>query len=640
MITGQKKVFLIVYCILFLFASANAQKEQVSLRPTQERITLSSPDGKNIFYLELTDKGELLYEVFYTGKPVILHSGLGVNGWLNGFTLKTIERKQQDTSWKPVYGERALVRDKYNEATYVLWRDNKERNQMNLQVRAYNEGIAFRYFFEEYKEGGADIDISREFTEFSMPAETRAWYVDMSQGSYSLLPLADWKTPADRPLTLELKNGLFVSLAEAQMVDYSRIKFGLHPQKPNTITIVMHDRVELTTGFATPWRVIMVAQKATDLLQNNDIILNLNPPCAIDNISWIKPGKAVREMTLTTDGAIKLIDFAVKRHLQYIEFDAGWYGFEYSKSADASVVNVDPRRNKKSDLDLQKVIQYGKEKGIGVWLYVNQRALESNLDQLLPLYKKWGIAGLKFGFVHVGSHRWTTWMHDAIKKCAQYNLMVDVHDDYRPTGFSRSYPNLLTQEGVKGDEAMPDGNSNTVLPFTRYIAGAADHTICYYHRPELKKSLTTNSNSLKTTSGHQLALAVVCYSPLQFMYWYDRPEDSQGEPELEFFDHVPTIWDDTKVMDGEIGKYITIARRSGEEWFVGSINNNTPRDLKVEFSFLPKGKKYTATVYYDDVASTARTHVSMKQIRVTNSSFLNMHLNSSGGQSVWIRPVN
>lgn len=401
-------------------------------------------------------------------------------------------------------------------------------------------------------------------------------------------------------------------------MDYCRTKFVLDPAQPNTIACAMFDKVQLPTPFATPWRVIMIAEKPTQLLQHDDLLLNLNPPCAIKNTNWIKPGKVMREITLSTSGAKALVDFAVKRHLQYIHFDAGWYGHEYDSAADATKVNVDPKRNPKNDLDLPQVIAYATQKGIGVLLYVNQIALAKQLDVLLPLYEKWGVAGIKFGFVNVGSFKWTSWLHEAVRKCAQHHLMVDIHDEYRPTGFSRTYPNLMTQEGIRGNEEMPDATHNTVLPFTRFLAGAADYTICYYHRPELKPKLaeTLNARVLKTTSGHQMALSVVYYSPLQFMYWYDKPEDSKDEPELEFFDRVPTVWDDTKVLDGQIGQYVTIARRSKKEWFVGSITNDDTRNITVNCSFLEPGKQYTASIYYDDPASPVRTKMSIKKLQL------------------------
>lgn len=611
---------------------------QVSAQSVQP---LTSPDGNIQFSLELNAEGVPTYRVTYQQTPVVLSSILGLSGWEKGFILADVIRIKKDTTWKPVYGERSLVKDHYEEMTVTLLRGKNSRQKFQLQIRAYNEGVAFRYLLPEDPNGGMGISIRKEQTEFAMPEGTKAWFVAGAQGHYNLLPLTGWPGESERPLTLELPNGLYVCLAEAEMVNYSRTKFAPHPTKANTIQTSMFGEVDYFTPFSTPWRAIMVAKRPTDLLANNDLLLNLNPACAIENTSWIKPGKIMREISLTMKGSKELIDFAVKRKLQYIHFDAGWYGYEYVVGSDASAVNVDPRRNANSDLNMQEVIKYANEKGIGVFLYVNQRALYKQLDQLLPLYQSWGVKGIKFGFVEVGSYKWTTWLHEAIKKCAKYNLMVDIHDEYRPTGFSRTYPNLLTQEGIRGNEEMPDATNSTVQPFTRFIAGAADHTICYYHRPELKKRLaeTQNARVMKTTSGHQLALAVVAYSPLQFLYWYDKPEDAQDEPELEFFDNVSTVWDDTKVLDGEIGKHVTIARRKANDWFVGTVTNTEQRELKIPLTFLTPGKKYQANIYYDDPASKVRTKVSIKRITVTSKSVLDAKLIASGGQAVWIKQL-
>jgi alpha-glucosidase len=608
---------------------------------SEDSLRLFSPNGRLEVSLQLAEGGVLRYGIRSAGREVIGSSALGLEGWDRGLTIQSTRKTAHDTTWTPVYGERSRIRDAYACELVTLVRNRDQNQPLQIELRAYDEGIAFRYLFPEEAGGGQDIAIGKESTEFSLPARTLAWFTDHAQGSYQLLPLEKWPGEAERPLTLQLENGLYASLGEAEVVDYCRTKFILSQTKPNTITCSMYDRVELTTPFATPWRVIQVAEKATQLLEQNDIYLNLNPPCQIANTGWIKPGKVVREMTLSTKGAKELVDFAVKRHLDYIHFDAGWYGFEYSSVSDASAVHVDPRRNPRNDLDLQEVIRYAREHGIGVFLYVNQRALARDLDRLLPLYERWGVAGIKFGFVHVGSDRWTVWLHEAVKKCARYHLMVDIHDEYRPTGFSRTYPNLLTVEGVRGNEEMPDANHNTTLPFTRFLCGPADYTICYYHRPELKPSLaeTQNAHVLKTTSMHQMALSVVYYSPLEFLYWYDKPEDSRDEPELEFFDRVPTVWDDTKVVDGKIGQFITVARRSKDAWFVGTITNNDARDLELSLSFLPPGQQYAATVYYDDPASPVRTHVSIRHLVVDHSTVLKAHLLPSGGQAIWIRPL-
>ena len=625
------RIFVFLFCVVFCSQFLNAQSSQ----------QLSSPDGRLHFTFNLTAEGAPNYSISYEQTPIVLTSAMGLSAWEKGFVVSDVSKFKKNTVWKPVYGERSLIKDHYEEMIISMMRNKDERTKFQVMVRAYNEGIAFRYIIPEHPQGGMDISVQKELTEFTVPEGTKAWFTNRAQGEYRLLPMSNWPGESERPLVLQLPDGKYACLAEAEMVNYSRTKFLLHPNKANTISCSIYDRVDFFTPFATPWRVVMVAERPGDLLANNDLLLNLNPPCEIKNTSWIKPGKVMREISLSMKGSKELVDFAAKRHLQYIHFDAGWYGYEYVVASDATKVNVDPRRNPNSDLNLQEVIRYANKKGIGVFLYVNQRALYQQLDELLPLFQKWGVRGVKFGFVEVGSHKWTTWLHDAVKKCAKYNLMVDIHDEYRPTGFSRTYPNLLTQEGVRGNEEMPEATNSTILPFTRFIAGAADHTICYYHRPELKPRLaeTQNARVMKTTSGHQLGLAVVFYSPLQFLYWYDKPEDSQDEPELEFFDKVSTVWDDTKVVDGEIAKHVTIARRKGDDWFVGTVTNTESRDLQIPLNFLTPGKKYEASIYYDDPNSKVRTKISIRRIQVDSSSVLDLKLIASGGQAMWIKPI-
>ncbi len=599
--------------------------------------TIVSPDEniKAEFYSRDTRFGkQVLYQVLYKEKPVILESTLGIKPWTDDkpFFITSIQeegRSSIDTTWIPLYGERSKIRDHYHSMELSFLDSTQEKRSVRIQVRAYNEGIAFRYFFSEHPEGGEYLHITSEQTEFSMPEGTKAWFTPVAQAPYELLPLSGWPGECERPLTLELSNGLYACLAEAQMVNYSRTKFIVSKDKKNTICCSMYGDVDEITPFQTPWRVVMVAEKPGDLLENNDIILNLNPPSELKNTWWIEPGKVMREMTLSTAGALKLVDFAVQRHLQYIHFDAGWYGYEYSSVSRADSVGPELKYRTRGGLDLPKVIDYARKNKIGAFLYVNQRELARHLDELLPLYREWGVSGIKFGFVQVGSHRWTTWMHEAVKKCAEYRLMVDIHDEYRPTGFSRTYPNLMTQEGIHGNEGMPDATHNATLPFTRFIAGAADYTICYY------------TKRIKTTHAHQLALSVICYSPLQFLYWYNKPQNYQGEPELEFFDHVPTVWDDTKVLQGEIGKYAVIARRSGDTWFMGAITGNTGRTMTQKLDFLEPDKTYVAHIFCDggDEIKTA-TKVSISRALVDRTMVLRMSLKDSGGEAVYFTPAS
>lgn len=600
--------------------------------------TLLSPDGNIKFTMQADSNGELAYAISYKDKPVILNSSLGISGWERNLQIEDIQKSTSDTVWKPVYGERAEVKDQYNQSVYVL-KTEGHGNRLHIIVRAYNEGIGFRYKYT----GSSYLRITSEKTTFNVPQNTYAWFAPFAQAEHKKLPVKDWPGEAERPLTLQLENGLYASLAEAEMVDYSRTKFIVNQGEENIIRCKMYDAVEEIAPFATPWRVVMIAEQPKDLLANNDLILNLNKPCQIENTGWIKPGRIVRTVSLTTEGAKKVVDFAEKRHIDYVHFDAGWYGAETSKDSDPRKSEVDPQRSSVNDLNIPEVVQYAKSKGIGIWLYVNQRALTGYLDEILPLYQSWGIAGIKFGFVHVGAFRWTTWLHDAVKKCAEHNLMVDIHDEYRPTGFSRTYPNLLTQEGVRGNEEFPDGINNTTLPFTRFLAGAADCTVCYFHRKEIKADLAKrmNTRSLLNTSCHQMALSVINYSPLQFLYWYDTPEDVKDEPELTFFDELPTVWDDTKVLNGSIGEYISIARKKDNNWFLGCITNNDARKMELPLDFLADGKKYELTLYTDGGEKIkTRTHVAIQTKKVTNKTVLKLDMLPRGGCAMIIREKN
>ena len=616
----------IVFCFVSVVLAYAGSAKQV----------FHSPDN-SVGLSVYTVNGQLKYEVTYKGKPVILESSLGIDGWKENMEIERIDSVSVNQDWHPIYGERSVVNDCYKGYTYTLKRKG-HGDRLALIVRIYNSGVGFRYKYLH----GSYLRITEEFTTFTVPENTYCWFAPFAQAEHKRMLVKDWPGEAERPLTLQLGNGLYASLAEAEMVDYSRTKFVVRKGESNVIRCKMYDAVEDIAPFETPWRVVMVAESPKDLINNNDLILNLNKPCQIEDTSWIKPGRIIRTVSLTTDGAKKVVDFAVKRGLNYIHFDSGWYGSEISKESDPRKSDVDPQRCPVNDLDMPEVVRYALSKGVGGWVYGNQRALSAYLDEILPLYESWGIAGIKFGFVHVGSFRWTTWLHDAVKKCAKHHLMVDIHDEYRPTGFSRTYPNLLTQEGVRGNEEFPDGVNNTTLPFTRFLCGAADATVCYYHRKELKPGLEKglNARSLLNTACHQMALSVINYSPLQFLYWYDTPEDVKDEPELFFFDNLPTTWDDSKTLDGAIGEYITMARRKDNVWYVGCLTNNDARKLNVSLDFLEEGKKYELTMFTDGGEKVkTRTHVAIDTKKVTAKTNLKLSLLPRGGVAMIIKEL-
>lgn len=628
------KILLNFLLLLSLFAHGqNIVKESVAkIQSPNKKLTVE-------FYQKLFDKGnrKMYYQVHYDDKVVINESELDLQldnnlsekamalpvdkheKWFENLVVTNVKSSTKDTSWKPVVGEKSQIRDTYNSLTIETVKDDNPIYRLNIEMRAYNGGLALRYFFPENPKG-TYYRIMAENTEFSLPEGTKAWHASWAQAPYKLLPLKDWQDESERPLTLELPNGLYACLAEARMVDYSRTKFKLSTTKASTLVTSMYTPVDMISPFSTPWRVIMVAEKAGDLIENNDIILNLNEACKIKNPDWVKPGKIIRVSSETTSEAKTNIDFAVKHNLQYILFDCCWYGYHFSFDSDASKVGI-------NDFDLPAIMRYAKEKNIGVWLYVNQQALLAQSDSLFKIYSSWGVKGVKFGFVQVGSHRWTTWIEKAIQQAAEAKIMVNIHDDWRPTGEQRTWPNLMTAEGIRGNEEMPDATHNTVLPFTRYITGAADYTICYYNK------------RIKTTHAHQLALAAVYYSPLQTLYWYDKPQFSKDEPELEFWDKIPASWDETRVLQGVPGQFISVARRKGDDWFLGTITNTEHRKMKISFNFLPKGKRYIASIYDDDDKVQTSTKVGVKRIKIDSSSKLDVDLKASGGQAIWITPL-
>ena len=643
-----KRVLLSVFVLCIGLTSFAQQKVEGTLK------TLESPNGNYefTFYQKqlTTESTQMYYTVSFKGKEVICESELGIlienqlfesalgipndecTLWSENLQLTGTEETEVANSWKPVYGERSTIKDNYKQLTLSFKKGGEGNTQadgydkrryyfLDLIVRAYDEGIAFRYHFPEAA-NGLFLHITGEQTQFSFPKGTQAYYTRWAQAHYELLPLKDWKDECERPLTLKLENGLTVALAEAEMIDYARMKFRLNENKPNTLQAGLYSSADVITPYSTPWRVIMAAEKPGDLIVNNDIILNLNPPCEIENTSWIKPGKVIRS-GLKQAEVMACIDFAAEMGLQYVHMDAGWYGPEMKMNSNATTIAPD------KDLDMKALCKYAEGKGIGLWVYVNQRALIQQLDELLPLYKEWGLKGIKFGFVQIGNQYWSTWMHEAVRKCAKYEILVDIHDEYRPTGFSRTYPNLMTQEGICGNEEMPDATHNVTLPFTRFLAGAGDYTLCYYN------------DRVKNTHAHQLAMAAVYYSPIQFMYWYDWPALYQGEPELEFWKNIPTVWDDTKVLAGEIGEYIAMARQSDEEWFVGIMTNTEARKLTITADFLEVGKKYEVRIYEDDDKINTRTKVRVstkKKIKAGDTFTFN--LKASGGAAMHFIPIN
>jgi len=623
--------------LLFLTASAFIAQAR--------EIKILSPDKKIVLRLmtSMKDENALSYSISYLGSPIIENSPLGLEfenekPLSENLMVVSVKEKTVKENWKPVYGEKNNYLNYYREATVQFKEDKTPYRLFSMTLRVYNEGVAFKYNILTDQQ----ITITRELTGFKFAKDYASWIAGNAQAAYRKGSISKTSNGTERPYVIEMDQNRFLALGEAALIDHARMKFSRSSKDSLLLLATLDGKAIYKNNFSTPWRYAMIAESAGKLLENNSFILNLNETNALKDVSWIKPGKVIREVTLTTTGGKACIDFAAQHHLQYIEFDAGWYGHEYDNASSALAVNVDPSRSP-GPLDLQGIINYGKSKNVGVILYVNQRALSKELDTILPLFKSWGIKGMKFGFVDVGPQKNTSWLHEAIRKTADHQLMLDIHDEYRPTGYSRTYPNLLTQEGIRGEEESPDNHQVLITMFTRMIAGAGDFTNCYF---------APRVNAMGSHAS-QMAKAICIYSPWQFVYWYDRPLGSPIQkggagsaasvitetPELSFYDALPTVWDDTRVIAGKIGEYGTIARKSGDNWYVGTLTDK-PISFSLPLDFLSKGKRYQATVYADDPSLPGPTKIAIKQMSVDASTVLNIQLMEKNGEAIIIRPVN
>lgn len=641
----------------------------------QNNIVIQSPDGQKTLTVfpasEPTENGQINFSVNYNEQEVILPSVLELKSkgldFSQPFSVAKIEKSTVKNEWKTNFGELSTIPDNYNEVKVYL---KSSTAKLNLICRAYNEGVAFAYEVPVQNDL-EKIKIDEEVITWQFAENHKLWSTPerkprrlTAQGEYQKIPLSELKEGCERPLLVEVADDIKIALAEARLVDYARLSFDSSKEVENAIVSSLDGKIEdtkqdLVSGavenvrskeakvvmdlpFKSPWRVVMMAKSHGELLENNYIIQNLNDPCAIEDVSWITPGKVLREGTLTTKGGLAAIDFVASHNMQYVHFDAGWYGNEMDNASDATTVTLDPKRSK-GPFDIEEVTAYAKEKGIKVMLYVNRRALEKQLDDILPLFQEWGIAGIKYGFVRVGDQDATAWMHEAVKKAAAYQMVLDIHDEYRPTGFSRTYPNLLTQEGIRGDEETVPNSHTLITMFTRTLAGASDNTVCYYNKRVEKMG----------SHASQLAKTVCIFSPLQFLYWYDKAPASPvkddalwgdtntigNEPELEFFDNVPTTWDETKVLHAKIGELGVIARRKGNDWFIGCINGKSAHNVVVDFSFLKDGTEYLTKIYTDDESIETRTRVKIEEKQVNSKKTMELDVKVNNGFVMHLVPM-
>jgi alpha-glucosidase len=615
---------------------------------------VSSPDRMLRLTISVPEAGRNeapTWSVRHDEDVVMLPSTLGLrlaDGSLLGPGARLLgeSRRSVNRRWRPPYGFQEEYPERFEELTLRL-HDPARGIEFDVVARAYDEGVALRYVLRQGPPGGA-LEIAGEATHFRFIPAARL-HASRDEGEYSVTSVRDLAPVphpeltascdagplADTPVTVWLPNGLTVVIAEADRLRYPRLMLRSSPDDPDALVTHLMRFPGRATGysgpgetaaeesftvplpFATPWRVLIVGGRDTDVIERAGLIQTLATPCELGATDWIRPGRAIRSFRdNTTAGGIACVDFAVQRKLEYVEFDAHWYG-DGTDPSDAT--------RPIPDLDIARVVEYARARDIGVILYVDRVPAMRQLDDILRTYSNWGIAGIKFGFIWEGRKSDVEWLHQVIRKCGEARLLVNMHDNLRPAGLERTLPNYLSLEGVRGNEQFPSARHNVTLPFTRNVAGPIDYTICYAN----ERNLTTNA--------HQLAMAVVYYSPLSFLYWYDKPEKyaNGAWPELAFFDECPTTWDETRALAGQVGEYVVVARRRGQRWFLGAMTNETARVIEVPLSFLGPGV-WRATHYADGTPAPAArdTKVEISLQNVVARQKLRLSLAPSGGQAI------
>ncbi|WP_297891495.1 glycoside hydrolase family 97 protein [uncultured Capnocytophaga sp.] len=679
----------------------------------------TSPDGNVILSFSLKNDGTPSYKVSYKNKPVINESTLGftlkkAEPLTNNFKVVDTKKSTFRETWKPVWGEESEILNHYNELLVSLEQNNTKR-KMNIRFRVYNEGVGFRYEFPSQKELTYFV-VEEELSQFAMTGDHTAWWIpgdyDTQEYDYMESKLSEIRglmkeavtenvsqfafspTGVQTSLMMKTKDGLYINLHEAALVDYSLMNLNLDDK-----TFVFQswltpdakgDKGYLMAPCHSPWRTIMVSDDARKILASR-LILNLNEPCAIADTSWIKPVKYVGvwwEMITgksswsytndlptidlntvdytktkpngthgaTNENVRKYIDFAAKHGFDQVlveGWNVGWEDwFGHKKDYVFDFVTPYP------DFDLKALNEYAHSKGVKLMMHHetsgSTRNYERHMKAAYELMNKYGYNSVKSGYVGdilpVGEHHYSqsTINHYlyAIKEAAKYKIMVNAHEAVRPTGLCRTYPNMIGNESARGTEYEAFGGNKvfhtTILPFTRLQGGPMDYTPGIFET-EMKYVNPNNNSQIRTTLARQLALYVTMYSPLQMAA--DLPENYEKFMDaFQFIKDVPVDWQKSVYLEAEPGRYITIARKDkhSNDWYVGCTAHEGGHTSELLLNFLDKGKKYEATIYADAKDANWKTNPKAYTItkqKVNAKTKLKLTAAQGGGYAVSIKEI-
>jgi len=630
----------------------------------QKTIGLKSPDGNVVFTFQLkADKP--VYRVAYKGRLLIGDSELGFTFKEQGAFGRGLQTPKAvfggaDEFYALPIGKTSQVRNHYKQVLIPLI--EKGGRQINLLVRAFNDGLAFRYEFP--KQAGWDsYTLTEENTGFNVAGNpgVRTLLFDQfnnnHEGLYEKMPLAELKEKAlmDLPALFEFTGKTYMAITEASLRDYAGMylskKNGLLAAQLSPLQGQQEIKVKAILPHRTPWRVMLISDRVGALIESN-ILTSLNEPSKIEDTSWLKPGKTsfhwwngdvVPDTTFAPGANFETnkyyIDFCARNNIAYhsvIGYGGfAWYPNDWPnyavKGTYSDVTKAIP------SIEMQRICDYAKSKGVGIHVWINWMALYPQLEAAFTQFEKWGIKGMMVDFLDRDDQEMVKIQEEILQRAAAHKLFIQFHGAYKPTGMNRTYPNEFTREGTYNYEqnkwlkAAVTPEHDLDIAFTRLLAGASDYHLGGFRavRPEQFKSRYVKP-LMAGTRCHMLAMYVVLESYLSMVA--DFPEAYEGQPGFEFLQQVPTVWDEVKVLNGEPGAFLTVARRKGSDWYVGTINNSTVRPMRIPLDFLPEGS-YRAELYADGPETALNPNALVKTSRVVNNKeVISLQLEQGGGQ--------
>jgi alpha-glucosidase len=640
--------------------------------------TVSSPNGQVRLTVSIQERldplppGErLYYSVTFRGKDVVLDSPLGLDfrdmpPLARSLIVREETRKEIDESWERVAGKSRAVRNRATELRLGLEESTPPRRRLDVVFRAYDDGVAFRYVLPE-QPAFTEFRLASERSVFRFAADQTIWaaaygsYVGHQEHEFDKTTLASLGPSAivGLPFLVKVDSDVWAAITEADLRDWAGMYLAGTGTIPHAVVTTLSPRpdepgtlVRGRTPHFSPWRVVMLGDRPGALVES-DLVQNLAAPCALGDTSWIKPGRAAWDrwwsgdyapdaafpVGMNTETVKYFTQFAADMGWEYVLVDWGWYG--PIKDPEGGTDKLDITKPA-PEVAMEEIVRFAKARGVNVLLWLLWDHVDRQMDEAFALYAKWGISGVKIDFMARDDQPMVNWYEKAVRKAAEHRLLVDFHGAYKPTGLNRTYPNYVTQEGVLGNEynkwsARVTPGHNVTLPFTRMLAGPMDYTPGgFRHATKDTFKAQDSAPYVMGTRAHQLAMMVVYESPLQVLC--DSPYAYRDQPGLDFLKAVPASWDETRVLAGEVGEYIVIARRSGSKWFLGAMTNWEARSVEVSTGFLGQGD-YAATVWEDALdAADDPGHLSSSSRTLAAGGRLVLKLAPGGGCAMVFAP--